>query len=136
MKKFLKALTAILAVAVLAFALVGCANKYGAVKKAYEDAGYTVQEIKASDYETQLKSTLNVSDEQYECIKDNNILFASKGVVSIAVVLSFTNNDELKDYCSKKTEEFYQQMVDGGYVNGNCLLLTLSSSAREIFKNA
>ncbi len=134
MKKFLKALTAVLAVVVLAVTLVGCGDKYGKIKKAYEDEGYSITEVTASENEEKLKA-IGMSNEQFEDIKNNNIMLASKGL-NVAFVISFTATDELKDYCSKKSAEYYQKMVDEGYVNGNCLLLTISPAAKEIFKNA
>lgn len=131
MKKFLKAMTAILAVVVLAFALVGCGDKYGSIKKAYENEGYTITEAKVSDYETQLKSF--ISDDKYDDIKDCKLLVANKGI-AIAFVVTFGTKDDMKDFYG--SEDSYNSAVDAGNVNGNCMLLTISSSARDIFKNA
>lgn len=131
MKKFLKAMTAVLAVVVLAFALVGCGDKYGSIKKAYENDGYSITETKVSDYETQLKTF--ISNEKYEDIKDCKLLVASKGVVA-AFVVTFGTVDDMKEFYG--SDDNYNDAVKDGNVNGNCMLLTISSSAREIFKNA
>lgn len=131
MKKFIKAFTAVLAVVVLAFALVGCSDKYGSIKKAYENDGYSVTETKVSDYETTLKTFM--SDEQYEDIKDCKLLVANKGIAA-AFVVTFGTVDDMKDFYG--SDDNYNNAVKDGYVNGNCMLLTLSSSAKEIFKNA
>lgn len=131
MKKFLKAMTAVLAVVVLAFALVGCGDKYGSIKKAYENEGYTITETKTSDYETQLKTFM--SDEKYEDIKDCKLLVARKGG-TVAFVVTFGTKDDMKDFYG--SEDSYNNAVEAGNVNGNCMLLTISSSAREIFKKA
>jgi len=133
MKKFLKALTAVLAVVVLAVALVGCSDKYGKIKKAYEDAGYTISEVVASEKESQLKDTLG--EEQYNKIKDSKILFCNKSLVNLAFVVTFGSTDELKDFYGD--EDAYNKAVESGYVNGNCvLLLGLTQGDRDIFKNA
>lgn len=131
MKKFLKAMTAVLAVVVLALALVGCSDKYGSIKKAYENEGYTITETKVSDYETQLKSFMN--DEKYEDIKDCKLLVANKGI-NVAFVVTFGTKDDMKDFYG--SEESYNSAVDAGNVNGNCMLLTMSSGAKDIFKKA
>lgn len=132
MKKFIKAFTAVLAVVVLAFALVGCSDKYDSIKKAYENEGYTITEGIVSEYETQLKTVIN--DDVYQDIKDCKLLVASSGLSS-AFVLTFGSVDKMKDFCGG--EEYYNSDVESGKIKGNCMLLYYStSSAREIFINA
>ncbi|MGN0823882.1 MAG: hypothetical protein ACI4MB_02295 [Candidatus Coproplasma sp.] len=132
MKKFLKAITAVLAVVVMAVALVGCGDKYGSIKKAYENEGYTVSEAIVSDKESELKTY--ISTEQYDKIKDGKLLVCSKTVL-LAFVITLGSADKIKDFYG--SEEDYNKAVESGYVNGNCVLLFGSTSAvREIFAKA
>lgn len=132
MKKFLKALTAVLAVVVLTVALVGCGDKYGSIKKAYENEGYTISEIAVKDKESELKTILN--SEQYESIKDGKMMSCSKNF-GYAFVITLGSTDKIKDFYG--SEEEYNKAVESGYVNGNCVLLFGSTPAvREIFTKA
>lgn len=132
MKKFFKVFAAVIAVAVLAFALVGCSDKYGSIKKAYEDAGYTVTEAAVSDMESELR--VYISEEQYNKIKDGKVMVCNKNLL-LAFVVSPGSTDKLKDYYG--SEEAYNQAVESGYVNGNCILVYGTTSAvREIFQKA
>lgn len=132
MKKFLKVFAAAIAVVVLAFALVGCGDKYGSIKKAYENAGYTVTEAAVSDKESELR--VYISEEQYNKIKDAKLMVCNNNIL-LAFVISLGSTDKLKDYYG--SEEAYNEAVEGGYVNGNCILLFGTTSAvREIFQKA
>ena len=133
MKRFLKAMTAVLAVVIMAVALVGCGDKYGSIKKAYENEGYTISEVAVKDKESELKTY--ISSEQYDKIKDGKILYCTKNVILVAFVITMGSADKVKDYYG--SEEEYKKAVDSGYVNGNCVLLVGSTSAvREIFQKA
>lgn len=133
MKKFLKALTAVLAVVILAVALVGCGNKYGSIKKAYEKEGYEISELIVSEKESELKTY--ISTEQYDKIKDGKLLTCTKSALLFAFVVTLGSTDKVKDFYG--SEDKYNKAVEDGYVNGNCILLVGSTSAvREIFKKA
>lgn len=126
-------MTAILAVVIMAVALVGCGDKYGSIKKAYENEGYEISEVIVSERESELKTY--ISTEQYNKIKDGKLLYCTKNVVLNAFVVTMGSVDKVKDFYG--SEEDYNKAVESGYVNGNCVLLFGSTSAvREIFKKA
>ncbi len=130
MKKFLTAMASVIAVVVLAFTLAGC-SKSGAVQKAFEKEGYTVSVTAVADYESDVKAILG--EEDYNKVKDGKLLVCTKLVVP-TFVISFGSTGKLKDYFD--SDEDYNKAVDNGTVNGDCLLISISPAAIDIFKNA
>lgn len=135
MKKFLKSLLIVLAVAVMAVMFAGCGDKSGAIKRAFEKEGYEVTVINGADSET-LKEWLSEEkvDEigKYEvitCTKSDSILSA----LDTAVIFKCPSKDEIVENLG---QEAYDKAVESGYVNGNCFLFSLSNKSLEIFKNA
>lgn len=135
MKKFLKSLLIVLAVAVMAVMFAGCGDKSGAIKRAFEKAEYEVTVINGADSET-LKEWLSEEkvDEigKYEvitCTKSDSILSA----LDTAVIFKCPSKDEIVENLG---QEAYDKAVESGYVNGNCFLFSLSNKSLEIFKNA
>lgn len=135
MKKFLKSLLIVLAVAVMAVMFAGCGDKSGAIKRAFEKEGYEVTVINGADSET-LKEWLSEEkvDEigKYEvitCTKSDSILSA----LDTAVIFKCPSKDEIVENLG---QEAYDKAVESGYVNGNCFLFSLSNNSLEIFKNA
>lgn len=130
MKKFLAAFASVIAVVVLAFTLAGC-SKSGAVQKAFESEGYTVKVTAVKDSESKVKGL--VGDENYDKVKDGKLLTCEKGI-SVALVISFGSTAKVKEYYGD--DSAYNSAVESGYVNGDCLLISISPSAVNIFKKA
>ena len=129
MKKFLKSLLIVLAVAVMAVMFAGCGDKSGAIKRAFEKAEYEVTVVNGADSE-ELKEWL--SEEKIDEIGKYEVMTCTKSL-NVAVVFKFPSKDVIVENLG---QEEYDKAVESGYVNGNCFLITLSSDAKEIFKNA
>lgn len=140
MKKLLKVLSAAILVVVLAFAFAGC-DKSGSVKKAFENEGYTVSVVDAENSGVASLISGSLTKEQQEELAKYEIIYCSKAL-NVAVVIKCGSEGELKDFLTtedsegKKDTSAYDKAKENGYINGNCYLITLSSAAKEIFKNA
>ncbi len=133
MKKFLRAMIAIVAVAVLAFTLAGC-SKSGSVKKAFEDEGYTVSTVDATSEEAKsLMTLLQFTDDQKKDAESYELIVCKKGLNS-ALVIKYSSADEIKEFMGG--EDKYNTAKEKGTVNGDCAIFTLSPAAIEIFKKA
>ena len=129
MKKFIKILLVALTVAVMAVMFVGCSDKSGAIKRAFEGEGYTVTAVNGADNE-QLKSWL--SDEKLDEIGKYEVITCTKGLLS-AVIFKCPSKDSIIDVLG---QEAYDSATESGLVNGNCYMITLVPEAVEIFKYA
>ena len=140
MKKFLKFLSSALLVVVLAFALTGC-DKSGSIKKAFENEGYTVSVVDAENSGVASLLSSSLTKEQQEDLEKYEIISCSK-TLSVAVIIKCGSEGELKDFLTVEDSEgnkdtsAYDKAKENGNINGNCYLITLSSGAKEIFKNA
>ncbi len=145
MKKALKSALLLLTAMLLVVSLVSC-DKANSVKKAFEDAGYTVTSAKATDEEVQTLLKLLLSEEQLKDAEDYEIILCKMdGLLNIgktAVILKVSSSGDLKDFLTtedsdgKKDTSAYDKAVEDGNVNGNCMIFTLSDDSREIFKKA
>lgn len=137
MKKFLTALTAILAVVVMAFALAACSgDKSGSIKKAFEKDGYEITVIKPEDSDL-LKGMLSEEQQKdlskyevFTCVKKNTLGLP----VHSATVFKFPSKDDIIEAAG---QEEYDEAVNSGLINGNCALyFTIDKDVINIFKNA
>ena len=137
MKNIIKlvALSLVLVMSVLAFA--SCGGKEGSIKAAFEGEGYTVTTVKAEDLDTISKGMLeSFLKELGEDVKNYEIMTCTKGM-SIAIVLKFPSENDLKSALTVEgNTEVYDEAVEEGLINGNCLLLPLDEDVIDIFKNA
>lgn len=135
-KRILVLLTAL----VLVFSLASCGDKSGSIKKAFEKEGWTVKTVNADD--TGVKTILEIllSDEQIEKASEYEIILCTNGILNSAIVMKFPSSGDLKDFLTvededgKKDTSAYDKAKENGTINGNCLLITMSSEAKEIFK--
>ena len=155
MKKLTKVLALVLVLATLALTLVSCST-YSNVKKAFEKEGYTESE----DVEKLAK------DYKEEAEKDNlavQLHVFTKGAekltdilnVDAVLVYEFNASDDLKKAMDEKesvkglvndilkdenVNDAYNTLVEMGYVNGNCLVISLNplnvNKVRDIVKKA
>lgn len=129
MKKLFKRIACLFGALAVVFSLASCSS-ISKIKKAFE----------AEDYKWE---TLEVSEEA----KENGVdgLYSASKTLSFAIIVEFSAKDA-NELVKKIKEEgiigndlldsILSKISDSAVVNGNCLILTLSSSAQEIFKNA
>ncbi len=141
MKNLFKKALALTLACLMLLALVSC-DKSSAVKKAFEKAEYKVTSVKADseDAKTLLK-LMNFSEDQMKEIGEYEIMLCTSGI-KIALVIKFPGSGDLKSFLTVEKEDgskdtaAYDKAKEDGNINGNCLLLTLSNDARDIFKKA
>ncbi|MBR7110826.1 MAG: hypothetical protein IKC83_03030 [Clostridia bacterium] len=141
---------------ILAVSLVGCGSSYGKIKSAFEKEGYAEQEIKAGDdykkLEEEMKEdgiefTVHHLQEDALIGKKNVIILEFKNIDGIKDVLEGDNDvaDAMKgllEALDTTYEEIYDELVEVGLVNGNCMfIISLAdvvylNETLEIFKNA
>jgi hypothetical protein len=137
MKKFLKGLSVALLVLVCVFAFAGC-DTSSKIKKAYENEGYTVSSVDASD--STVKSSLSavLSDEQMEKLEKYEIIYCVK-ILNTAIIIKCPSSSDVKSFLTTDDGDTsaYDTAKDNGYVNGNCYLVFATTSAtKDVFKNA
>ncbi len=154
MKKILK-LTAMIMVVVLSLTvLVACSDKYPAIKKAFEDEGYS-ESTQVEALASSLKTALERDDFEINVHILTKITLT--GGIRTAIVIEFKETDELKNaiaenetlknalmefVSSQDVQDYYAELEEAGYANGNCLLVPVVFSADaleevvSIFKNA
>lgn len=139
MKKKLGIVSVVCLALVMAMALTAC-SAAGGIKKNFEKEGYTVTSVKVEDdssAEATLKA-LGLSDDQLNNVKKCELITVSKNLNS-AVIIAFPGASDLKDYFTVEKEDgskdtsAYDKAKEEGYIKGNCLLITISSDAKEIF---
>lgn len=142
MKNVIKVIALTLVLAMSLVMLVSCGDKSGAIKSAFEKEGYTVESIKADNEDAKDLLELLFDDEQMEKIAQYEILLCKKdGLTNIgktAIVIKFPSADDIKSMLTDedgKTES-YDEAVEDGAINGNCLIITLSEDSAKIFKEA
>ena len=143
MKKTIK-LIALSLVLVMAIAmLASCGDKSAAIKSAFEKEDYEVTSVKYEDlssgYQTIIETILG--KEAAENMADYEIMTCKK-VIPLAIVVKFPSENDIKsaltvtDKDGNASTAIYDELKEDGAINGNCLILTLTPGALEIFKNA
>ena len=134
MKRILHILSFVLAASLL-LSLVSCDSSKG-IKSAFEEAGYTVTELKADSEDA--KSTLKFfgfSEEDIDDVDDYSIILCKKGITGLtgaAAIVKFPSSGELRDhFVDDGDTTTYDKLKDGGYIRGNCWLI---GGDKEIFQ--
>lgn len=149
MKKLIKILSLAL-VLVFTLGLVACSS-YGKLEKAFEKEGY----VKSEKFDGAL-TQLREDAERNDFIVTPYMFTKGDGLSSdIVWILEFNATEDLKEYVKnsdkaqsfvkdvKENEDaqaFYDALVEAGYVNGNCLVISTNPLNRaeviRIVKNA
>ncbi len=142
MKRVLKLISLSLALVLLAAALVSCGDKSGAIKKAFEKEEYTVTTVDAENSTVKtIFSLLNLTEEQRKEAAEYELLVCTKSV-NVALVIKFPSSKDIKEFFvtedkdGKEDTSAYDKAKENGWINGNCLILTVSNNALSIFKEA
>lgn len=134
MKKIISKILAFLGALVLVFSLAGC-DKSNAVKKAFEKADYKVEVVDKDHYlaDAFLDS---LDEEDRKDAEEYEFIFVSSGL-KVGIIIKYPSTKDLKEALNTEDNpDGYKEAKEDGLVNGNCLLSTLSSDVKEIFKNA
>lgn len=129
MKKILKVLSVALVIAVFAITMAGC-SKTGDVKSAFKKAGYEVTSVAPKDCEDLVN--LLKTDEQKADL-DKYEVYTFKNAERYATVVKFPSAELISEVLGAST---FKTKNDGGYVNGDCYLISSCTDALYVFKNA
>lgn len=136
MKNVLKTLLALSLACLMLVSLVSC-DKSGSIKKAFEKEGYTVTVVNADNENIQTLLSLLLNEEQVKEVSKYELIYCQpEGLVNVlnnALVIKFSDSSAMKEFLG---EDSYKNASENGIVNGNCLILTAGSGAKEIFKKA
>lgn len=142
--KILKQVLALSLACLMLVTLVSC-DKSGSVKKAFEKEGYTVSSVKADDESVQSLLKILLNEEQIKKVGEYELILCTPegllNAANLALVIKVPSSGDLKDFLTtetdgKKDTSAYEKAEKDGLINGNCLILTLGSEAKEIFKKA
>ena len=149
MKKLIKILSIAL-VLVFALGFVACSS-YGKLKKAFEKEGYVVNK----EFDGILND-LTADAEENEIVVKPYMMVKADGIMTDSVwILEFNATEDIKEFVSnsesakgfikdvasdKNAQDFYNALLEAGYVNGNCLVFSTNPLNRaeviDIVKNA
>lgn len=137
MKNLFKTLLALSLACMMLVSLVSCGDKSSAVKKAFEAKDYTVTTASTNDEGVQTLLKILLNEEQIKKVNEYELILCTpKGLLNItnnALVIKFASADDARSFLG---EDSYKKAKDDGIVNGNCLILTMGSEAKAIFKEA
>ena len=150
MKK-LCAIAALCLAAVLSLMLVGCGSSYGALKKAFEEAGYT-----ESENLERVAETIKEEAEKDSLSVTMHGMSKVDGLQSnFVMIIEFNSTEDMKKLYdesntiqgfvkdieeNENAEEFKDALEEAGYAKGNCLVSSSNALAMNevtnIVKNA
>ena len=132
-------LTALVLVLVMAVAvLASCGDKSGAIKSAFEKEDYTVASVKYEEMSSGFKTIIEsiLGKEIAAKMADYEIITCTK-LIPLAIVVKFPSEGDIKNALTVDGDaKLYDELKEDGAINGNCMILTLTPGALEIFKNA
>ena len=138
--KHMTRILSILTALVLLVSLVSCGDKSAAIKKAFEDDGWTVKAVDTDNSAVKTVLSLLLTDEQIEKAADYEIILCNKNIIKNAVVIKFPSSGDVKTFLTvtdsdgKANTKAYDDAKANGMINGNCLLITADSDAKALFK--
>ena len=138
MKNMIRIVALALVLAMSVVALAACGGKEASIKSAFEKEGYTVKTVKNEDLDAVTKGILNAFIDEIgeESLKKYEIILCNKGF-STAIILKFPSDNDLKAALTFDGDsEIYDESVEEGVINGNCLLIPVDPTVINIFKNA
>ena len=132
--KLMKILTLSLMLA-LALSLVAC-DKSADIKTRFEEEGYTVSSLPGNNSKVRAIFTLaGLTEEEIDELEDYEIIFCEKSIYS-ALYIKFPSSGELRDELTEDGDATaYNEAVEEGRVNGNCLLIYSIGDGDVIFRS-
>lgn len=150
MKKLLNSVALVLLTLVLSLSLVACSS-YGKVEKALNNIGYTL--INSSDKADDMEKESDVAVTMHIFSNADSLSLLEAGKLNTVIVMEFKQTEDMKKFYQDSdtmqgfikdvkedgsAEDFYNTLVEKGYANGNCLVIsiTLSSESAQAVRNA
>lgn len=139
MKKLSIVATLVMCV-VMAMSFAACSSSYGAVKKAFENEGYSESQT-MEGFTSDIKEALEKDE-----ISVNMHVF-TKDIIKIAMVIEFKSTEDLKKFYdnneivrdhvknvseNEDAKAFVKSLEDAGYAKGNCLVLPAITCISEV----
>lgn len=135
MKKSVRFLSLALVIVMVALMFTSCGSKYSALKKAFEDKGYS-----ENTTFTGVSNTIKAELEREEYAVELYMLTKSNGLTSVLIVEfkstkemveAYENNEAIRDLIKGIAEDedvnkAYNALKEAGYACGNCLCVPLS----------
>ena len=149
MKRFLKSLSLILVVALTLVFLAACST-FDDVKTALEEIGYTELTEKNEDAE-QMEEETDVAVEAHVFSNQNSLPVAEAYKINFVIVYEFNATEDMIEFYKDsetmqgfikdvqeagRAEQFYKDLVEKGYANGNCLVLSTNPLSADAVKTA
>lgn len=148
MKKLLMTITSIALLLTLSLSLVACSS-YGKIEKALEKIGYakveSSQEAEKMEEESDIAVTMHVFSNK------DSLGLTDALKINVVIVMEFKSTDEMKEYYEDSdtlqglvkdikedgsAKEFYDSLVEKGYANKNCLVISVNPLASDAVKDA
>ena len=138
MKNMIRIVALALVLAMSVLALAACGDKSGAIKSAFEGEGYTVNAVKYDDLDKTSKGLIEtvLGKTAAENMAEYEIISCAKTLAS-ALIIKFPSEGDIKSALTVEGDtKLFEEIKEMGFINGNCLLITITPGAIEIFKNA
>ena len=143
--KMCKRILALVCAALMLVACVACTDKTEDIKKTFEDAGWIVE---TADVDNKgmidMYAVLNLTQDQILALKAHEVMVATNNadLTDRAVIVKCESASDIEALLTTVAEDGteskaqYDTAKENGWIVGNCLLLTKSDAAIEIFKKA
>ena len=140
-----KRILALVCAALMLVACVSCGDKTENVKKAFEDAGWIVESADTNNKGMiDMYAVLNLTKDQVLALKAHEVFVATNGTdfTDRAVIVKCESGADIESLLTVTAEDGteskaqYDTAKENGWIAGNCLILTKSDAAIEIFKKA
>ena len=133
MKKILSTFLALVMVALMLVSLVSCSS-YGAIERDFEKEGWVLKSEESGEIKTD-KGVITYTIHTFQPENDGGILGSITSAVKTAVIWEFASEVDLEEAIGESAtlKGLITDLKNSDYVNGNCVLVTVSGNAKEIF---
>ena len=143
MKTICKYIALMLILTLTVTMLAACGDKSGAIQSAFEKEGYTVAVVNYEELGGAAKTIVEtvLGKDVASKIAQFDILVCTKAV-PLAIVVKCPSAGDIKNLLTVEKEDgskdtaLFDELTQKGFLNGNCLLLTILPGPAEIFQNA
>lgn len=148
MKKLLMTITSIALLLTLSLSLVACSS-YGKIEKALQEIGYA--KIESSQEAEDLEEESDVAVTMHVFSNKDSLSLTEALKINVVIVMEFKSTDEMKEYYEDSdtlqglvkdveedgsAKEFYDSLVEKGYANKNCLVISVNPLSADAVKTA